>query len=176
MLENRRATRLPVCLMLAALAGYIAAYGTALVTGYLFGHNSAHTAGTQRYFGYEAYMLFISRMNTIGGGPSPDSLLATIAGGLVALLLQAVRARMPGFPLHPVGYAVASSYIATYVWSTAAIVWAFKLLLMRYTGLKGYYLAAPFFLGLLLGDFVVGSLISLIGVVAGMQTYVFWPY
>lgn len=176
LLENRRAVRLPVCLMLAALAGYAAGYGTALVTGYTFGHNSAHTAGTQRYFGYEAYMLFTSRMNAVGGGATPDALIATATGGLVALLLQAVRTRLLGFPLHPVGYAVASSYIATYVWSTALIVWAFKLLLMRYTGLKGYYRAAPFFLGLLLGDFVIGSLISLIGVAAGMQTYVFWPY
>jgi Domain of unknown function (DUF6784) len=36
--------------------------------------------------------------------------------------------------------------------------------------------AAPFFLGLILGEFVVGSLISLLGVLIGTPTYVFWPY
>ena len=43
-------------------------------------------------------------------------------------------------------------------------------------GLKGYRRAAPFFLGLILGEFVVGSLISLLGVLLGTPTYVFWPY
>ena len=57
-----------------------------------------------------------------------------------------------------------------------AVEWAFKLALFRYAGLKGYRRAAPFFLGLILGEFVVGSLISLLGVLIGTPTYVFWPY
>jgi hypothetical protein len=42
--------------------------------------------------------------------------------------------------------------------------------------LKGYHHAAPFFLGLILGEFVLGSLISLRGVLIGTPTYVFWPH
>jgi Domain of unknown function (DUF6784) len=40
----------------------------------------------------------------------------------------------------------------------------------------GFCCAAPFFLGLILGEFVVGSLISLLGVLTGTPTYVLWPY
>jgi hypothetical protein len=176
LLERRRATRLAWCLVVAAVAAYTATFGTALVSGYAFGHSTARTAGTQVYFGNEAFALFSKRLGDPVSGPHPDSLLAMGLGAGVTLGLQALRARFAGFPLHPVGYAVASSYIATFVWSTAILVWAFKWMLLRYAGLRGYYRIAPFFLGLLLGEFVVGSLISLIGVVSGQPVYVFWPY
>jgi len=35
---------------------------------------------------------------------------------------------------------------------------------------------APFFLGLVLGEFVVGSLIGLSGIMISTRMYVFWPY
>jgi len=71
---------------------------------------------------------------------------------------------------------VGSTYISYYIWSTALLVWVFKLFLLRYAGLKGYYRAAPIFLGLLLGECVVGSIIAIIGVVLGTHLYVLWPY
>ena len=97
-------------------------------------------------------------------------------GTAVTLALQALRTRFVAFPLHPVGYAMASTYTSTFVWSTALVTWLFKSLLMRYTGLKGYRIAAPFFLGLLLGEFIIGSIISLAAVFTDVSLYVFWPY
>jgi hypothetical protein len=175
--ERRTRTNiLLLSILLAALMGYVTAFGTALVTGYRWGHASAHVSITQFYFGNEAYALFSKRLSDPVSGPHFDSLGAIGLGAVLTLVLQNLRTRFIGFPLHPVGYAVASSYISTFVWSTAMLVWLFKGLLLRYAGLKGYYVAAPFFLGLLLGEFVVGSLISLIGVLLGTEMYVFWPY
>jgi hypothetical protein len=34
----------------------------------------------------------------------------------------------------------------------------------------------PFFFGLILGEFVVGSIWSVIGTVTGINTYAFWVY
>lgn len=164
------------CIMISAIVGYFAACGTALVTGYHLGHATAKTGGTQMYFGMEAYNIFSSRLSDRTAGLHIGPTVATVAGMLITLALQVLRTRFAGFALHPVGYAVASTYISTYVWSTAFITWLFKLLLLRYTGLKGYYAAAPFFLGLLLGDCMIGGLISLIGVMFGTNLYVFWPY
>ncbi|MBI3945919.1 MAG: hypothetical protein HY321_08365, partial [Armatimonadetes bacterium] len=56
------------------------------------------------------------------------------------------------------------------------ITWTIKSLVLRNGGLRGYYRVAPCFWGLLLGEFLVGSLINLYGVLTGTPTYVFWPY
>lgn len=174
--KRMKASTLIICMLAAAFAGYIAASGTALITGYTLGQSTAKTAGTQIYFGNEAYQRFSMGLSDRTSGIHPANSIAMAAGAIITLVLQALRTRFVGFALHPVGYAIASTYISTFVWSTALITWVFKLLLLRYSGLKGYYAAAPFFLGLLLGDCVTGSLISLIGVATGQNLYVFWPY
>jgi hypothetical protein len=163
-------------ILLSGLVGYIFAIGTALVTGYCLGQATAHVAGTQTYYGYDSYNEFTNRLFDTVRGAHADSLFATGFGAAVVLVLQAIRTSSIGFPLHPVGYAIASTYASTFLWSTALITWIFKLFLLRYTGLKGYYRAVPFFLGLVLGEFVVGSLLSLLGVIFQTHLYVFWPY
>lgn len=166
----------PLFILAGALIGYLATWGTALHIGYRLGMGTAHVSGTQYYFGNEAYELFSPRLSDTVRGTHFDSLSAMGLGGGLTLLLQLARTRFVGFPLHPVGYALASSYTSSFLWSTALVTWLFKMLLMRYSGLKGFHKAAPFFLGLLLGEFVIGSLISLLGILTGTDMYVFWPY
>ena len=52
--------------------------------------------------------------------------------------------------------------------------WLLKLVVLRYGGLRLYRTAVPFFLGLTLGQCVVGSLWSLIGIALDIPTYSFW--
>ena len=54
------------------------------------------------------------------------------------------------------------------------ISWVVKGLLLRQGGLKVYQKAIPFFLGLILGEFTVGSLWTIIGIVRNVSTYGFW--
>ncbi len=46
-----------------------------------------------------------------------------------------------------------------------------KLLILRYGGLKLYRDSLPFFLGLILGDFTIGSIWAIGGPLMGIQTY-----
>lgn len=165
-----------VALLLGAAAGLVAAFWGTLHLSYTLGQGTAKVAGTQQYFGREAYALLAARLADPNTLPKLDAIAAMVAGGSVTLGLQALRMRFLGFPFHPVGYALCSTYVSSFLWSTAAVTWLFKLLLFRYAGLKGYRAATPFFLGLILGEFVVGSLISLAGVLLGTRMYVFWPY
>ena len=43
------------------------------------------------------------------------------------------------------------------------------------SGLSGYRRAEPFFLGLILGEFVVGAAWTLVGIGLHKPTYDFWP-
>ena len=51
------------------------------------------------------------------------------------------------------------------------IAWAIKGLIIRYGGTRLYREALPFFLGLILGDYTIGSLWALLGVTLGIPTY-----
>jgi hypothetical protein len=75
------------------------------------------------------------------------------------------------WPLHPAGYALAVSYAMDYFWFNFFIAWVIKGLLIRYGGMRAHNIAVPFFLGLILGDYTMGSLWSILGAVMDVQTY-----
>ena len=95
-------------------------------------------------------------------------------GLLTTLGLFALRLRFLGFPLHPIGYAISSSWAIHLVWFPLLIAWVLKAFTMRYGGLRAYRWALPFFLGLILGDCVMGSVWGLISLLGGFQTYNFF--
>ena len=51
------------------------------------------------------------------------------------------------------------------MWFPIFIAWLLKRVILRASGLQGYRTAVPFFLGLVLGEFVVGSVWNILGLV-----------
>jgi hypothetical protein len=110
--------------------------------------------------------------------PTDPDLSRLGAGGVgcaVALLIAAVRRRFPGFILHPLGYAIAAGWGMHNLWLCVFIGSVTKWMVLRYGGLKLYRRWIPFFLGLILGEYIVGSLWSFVGIALGIRTYDFWP-
>jgi hypothetical protein len=93
-----------------------------------------------------------------------------------SLALLILRTTFIWWPLHPVGYAVSSSWSMNLLWMPMLIAWAIKLTILRYGGLRLYRQGLPFFLGLILGEYVAGGIWSLIGVALQRPMWVFWPY
>jgi hypothetical protein len=91
-----------------------------------------------------------------------------------SFLLMLLRARFLWWPLHPAGYALAASWTMNMLWLPLFFSWAIKAILLRHGGLKTHQQAAPFFLGLILGEFIIGSFWSLFCVIVGTPTYTFW--
>lgn len=77
-----------------------------------------------------------------------------VSAGIV-LMLAFARNAWFGFPLHPIGYAFASSYAMEYIWAVVLLTWLIKTLVVRYGGLKMYRRSLPFFFGMILADCVV---------------------
>jgi hypothetical protein len=142
---------------------------------YSLGAATARQAGTQAYYSRQAFELTSGWLRAMS---APDSAAgaATAAGGLVAGGLALARLRLPGWPLHPVGYALGSAFTTDYLWLPLWISCLAKGVILRYGGLRGYRQLLPFFLGLILGEFVAGSAWALLGTATGTPTYVFWPY
>jgi hypothetical protein len=85
-----------------------------------------------------------------------------------------VRLNLPAWPFHPLGFAVSSSWEMNLVWMPLTIAWLLKLVILRYGGLELFRRAVPFFYGLILGQFVVGSLLNIISIALGIPSYMFW--
>ena len=97
-------------------------------------------------------------------------------GLLFALFLMLMRMKFFWFPFHPAAYAaVCGSWAVNYIWFSLGIVWVLKLVLLKYGGRNAHRKAMPFFLGLILGQFTVGSLWTILGMVFSIPTYGIWP-
>ena len=89
--------------------------------------------------------------------------------GLAAGLVVAIRLWQL-----PVGLAVSSSWAMGYMWFPLMIAWLVKYLILRGSGLRGYRSALPFFLGLIMGEFIIGSMCNIAGLLFGFELYRFW--
>ena len=97
------------------------------------------------------------------------------AGAAISIGLAFTRSRVVGFPLHPLGYAVANSWGMFNLWLPIMIGSLCKATILRAAGLKMYRRATMFFFGLMLGEFVVGCSWTIFGMLLGYRTYDFWP-
>lgn len=109
--------------------------------------------------------------------PKPANLPAMAAlalGFLFSLFLACMRLAFVWWPFHPVGYAVSSTWSMDHLWFSMFLTWLLKSLLLRYGGARVYRPAVPLFIGLVLGEYVVGSLWTIYGVIYGVPVYRFW--
>ncbi|MGI4788265.1 MAG: DUF6784 domain-containing protein [Janthinobacterium lividum] len=95
--------------------------------------------------------------------PDHTALVGMAIGAGITGLLALVRARFVSFPISPTGYVLNTSWANDLFWLDMLIAWGCKTLLLRYGGIKIYRQMMPLFLGLILGDFVMGSFWSLVG-------------
>jgi len=90
------------------------------------------------------------------------------AAGLI-VILSWLRSRFAWFPFHPLGYCIGPGLI--WLWFPFFLAWLVKLFILRYGGLRLYRKTLPFFLGLVLGDYFIGAVWSLIGVIWHVPAY-----
>jgi len=102
----------------------------------------------------------------IGGGA---------AGALIVVALTTLQSRWLWWPFHPVGYALSGTFTLDWLWCPLFVVWLCKTLVLRYGGVRLYRRGIPLAVGLILGDYAMAILWTLVGLVTGEQTYsIFW--
>ena len=166
--------RLLIAMCLAVALGTVLAYWSILHLCYQKGA-SAGMVGPVTYFGQEPW----NRLNNWVRNPEDPNVPAVVATGigvLVSLALAGMRMRFTWWPFHPVGFATSASWSMEQLWLPMIIGWFLKWIILRYGGAKAYRPAIPFFIGLVLGDIMVGSFWNLLGVIMKKQIYAFWPY
>lgn len=102
-------------------------------------------------WGFDDYEKYLTAGNALPVGWQGVTFL--LVGIVVTVLLVWARANVAGFPLHPLGYVLCSSWTLIVMWFAAFAAWGIKSLILRYGGMKLYRATRPLFLGMILGEF-----------------------
>lgn len=170
-LTGANARKLSYAMILAAFMGSLSCFWAFLHIGHHLGVSTKLYGRT--WFAREAF----SRLQQwISYPPDTDvmGLLFMGIGFVFTMGLMILRLRFLWWQLHPVGYAVSGWWIISILWFPILISSVIKWIFLKYGGIKKYRQAIPFFIGLILGEYVMGSLWSLFGIIFSMPIYVFW--
>jgi hypothetical protein len=159
-----------LAMIIAILFGSLSAYWATLHALYVHGY-AGKPAGDA--FSREAWTRMASWMQFPKEGRLAPS-LATVFGLGFSLVLGFLRTKFTWWVWHPVGYATATSWSMGKLWACVFVGWAAKLTITRYGGAPAYRKAMPFFVGLVMGEFTVGSLWCIYGSLANTSVYHFW--
>ena len=162
-------------LVFAAVLGTLAAFWAHLDVYYTYGAATAKVrpalaAGAVGPARTAATLLVTPTLQDIPG------LGAALFGALAAIGFSLARQVFPWWPLHPLGYALGTTQSMEYMWCPFLIAWLAKLITLRYGGIRAYRTALPFFLGLILGDYVVPTIWGIFGMSTGYQQYMVFPH
>jgi hypothetical protein len=165
---------LAAAIMFATVIGALASFWALLTIYYKFGAGTAKVNGWRTSMGSRAFTdirnwyVNPERLNWA-------SLEATLAGVAVTGILMTLRTHFVWWPLHPIGYAIAGTFTMDWLWFPTLIGWLVKALTLRYGGMQLYRTMIPFFIGLILGDYVIGGVWSLVGLAFDIRVYRCFP-
>ena len=131
---------------------------------------AAQCLGFKRWVGQESYN-DLSQWLTNPVRPDVRGTFWVIGSFAFTVLCNSMRRRFLWWPFHPAGYPLAVSFAMDYFWWAVFIAWFIKAAVLKVGGMRMYRKGIPFALGLILGDYVIGSIWALIGPWFGVVTY-----
>ena len=140
----------------------------------IYQHGAVRTEGYIIGIGFETFERMLLPWLQQPHATDSTGLSFTAFASLFTLGLMFLRRQFIWFPFHPAGYALGLSAGMVWVWSAVCVGWFIKAILLKFGGLRTYRKAAPFFIGLVLGDFLTGTFWSLVGAVLEIPVYRVW--
>ena len=105
--------------------------------------------------------------------PDVPAIVAMCVGFLITGFLMIMRIRLFWWPFHPAGFAISSSWSMNVFWFSIFVSSVIKWIILKQGGMNLHRKLIPFFLGLILGEFIVGGVWSLIGITLNTPMYRF---
>jgi len=161
-------------IVLATIIGALASWGSVLTCYYQYGAATAKVNGWRTDMGSVPWR---GLKDIIDNPTKPDfpRMQGVGVGFVMTAVLTALRSRFTWWPFHPIGYAIAGTFTMSWLWCATLIGWGIKSIIIRYGGMKSFKRFIPFFIGLILGDYITGSVWAIYGSVLGIQTYRAFP-
>lgn len=145
----------------------------AFLSSWLILH-SVYEHGTAQAGGFGRWAVVPIKNLIINPAPPNQPDMFAIGFGFVFTLLLSFMRRFLWWPIHPLAYPLSLvDWGIRTMWFPFVISWIFKKNILRYGGAKLYRQAIPIFSGLLLGEFVIGGLLTIINIAFNIPVYMF---
>lgn len=167
--DRMNSRRLVWVILAATLFSLIAASWSNLQVCYTSGA-VAKAVGFKKWVGDESFN-DLSRWLEIKERANPKAITWMISAFAFTVLCSGMRRRYLEWPFHPAGYPLAVSFAVDYFWCAIFVAWFAKVVVLKMGGMKLYRKGIPFAIGMILGDYVIGSIWAIIGPVFGIVTY-----
>ena len=105
----------------------------------------------------------VNTMVELPSKPGDWVTIFAIAGAVVMLLLVVCYHRFYWWPIHPIGYLTAYSSAMRILWFSFFVGWLCNALCMRYGGVALFKKMRFLFIGLIIGDFLMGGVWAVVG-------------
>jgi len=167
--DRMQTRRLVGVILFATFLALLAANWSNLQVCYESGA-AAKCVGFKRWVGNESYN-DLSRWLEMPERPDGGGMLWLAGAFAFTVFANGMRRRFLWWPFHPAGYPLAVSFAMDYFWWAVMVAWCIKAFVLKAGGMKLYRKGIPFALGLILGDYTIGSIWAIIGPLWGVQTY-----
>ena len=151
---RRRALAMLAASLIVSLLGSIY---TTLNLGYQYGALNLHRQYFSGLFAFEPFR-FAARLIETPTDPYWPGWGWNGVGVVIMTLLMWARHHLLWWPLHPIGYVAAGTWILNNVWFSIFLAWMIKAVVLKYMGPSSYRSTRWFFLGVILGHIVSGGL------------------
>ncbi|MFB3041728.1 MAG: DUF6785 family protein, partial [Candidatus Poribacteria bacterium] len=97
-----------------------------------------------------------------------DRLVSLIIGGLAIFGMLLMRHHYLWWKIHPIGFLMTTSYATYCFWSSFFLGWLCKYIILKFGGVAYYRKLRPMFLGVILGECLIGGIWIIVGLVTGI--------
>ena len=143
-----------------------------MVASFIAFLTTSYKIGSDEWFANESFRRL---ENWLTAMPSPDfpAVVFVILGFGGTILLSMLRMRFLWWNLHPVGYAISGSWAINPMIGSIFVGWLLKWIVLKYGGRRWHHAVIPLFLGVILGEFLGGTLWSILGIALKKSMYRF---
>jgi hypothetical protein len=166
--------RLIVATFIAITASIVGATITELLLGYYHGGINLSGWFLGGGAGGLVYDFIAYHLNNLSH-PRWDSLGFVGMGAAAQLFLTVAYQRLSWWPLHPLGFPIGAIWCTHQMMPSLFVAWLTKVAVLHYGGVRLYGRTKPFFLGMILGQYLSGGLWVVIDGLTGKQAnYLFF--
>lgn len=157
-------------MLIAAVLGVILAWAMYLPVVYHYGAGTARMGQYSDWYTTEAYGELASWLeNPRGVAWNRLTTIGLSAGLYVAGMF--LKTNVGWWPIHPLGFALSTTYAMQFYWFPLFVAWALKWLVTRYAGHRGSRQLVALAFGLILGDCLSAGAWTLYGALTHRAVY-----
>lgn len=147
---------------IASVLAVFASLWCALDVYYKYGAATAKSDWWRVFQGREGFNVLRATLDGTAPKAGAAQIIAMIWGAGMVVAFYAAQLKVAWWPFHPVGFVLAQIRMFDWMWLPMLIAAASKSMMLRTGGMKMYRRAMPFFLGLVLGDYVISGILTLL--------------